>query len=125
DPQTQTSAVNLDTRVHSKNTVAHAKRFARHQRSHALREGNKELAKLFNTWKRIDRETNPSEFQFSQFAKAKHQSFDEKWGRSARCWAVLDTLLLQVREMAAEVFADLALDRDAEISINSRESWCA
>jgi hypothetical protein len=68
-----------------------------------LREGNEELAKLFKIWKKIDRETNPTEFVFAHFAKAKHRSFDEKWAKSAHCWPTLDPLLFQVRELAAEL----------------------
>src|SRR5262249_34334575 len=79
---------------------------------------------LFAQWKDIDRETNPSEFAFAKFASAKHESFDAKWARSGRCWDVLGELLLQVRELAAEIFGEIPLARDAEVSINSPENWC-
>jgi len=123
-PATCTSAINLDTREHSKTTVAHAKRFARHQRAYAIREGNKELARLFDRWKKIARETNPTEFAFPQFVTTGNQSFDAKWAKSARCWPALGPLLQNVRDMAAEAFAETKLHRDAEVSVNGEKNWC-
>jgi hypothetical protein len=124
DPAARASAVNFDTRRNSVAKVAAAKRFARHQRAHSLRMGDKKMAQLFELWEAIDRETNPAEFAFALLAETDHRSFDAKWGESKRCWRTLQPLLLKVRELAASTFADLKLHADAEVSVNSEKSWC-
>ena len=125
DPEAQFSAVNLETRSHSESQIAENHAFARQARERQLEQGNTRMADLFLEDLKCHRNTNPADFKFREFARTKHRSFGAAWASSPQCWDELEPYLIRVRDLAKAVFKDETLDPDAEVSINSRDSWYA
>ena len=68
---------------------------------------------------------NPADFAYPNVAERAHASMPIEWEDTSEgeCWNILEPVMLEVRDLASRAFADILLDSDAELSVNSQEDW--
>ena len=59
-------------------------------------------------------------------AEVRHRSFAPGWEERSegRCWRQLEPALVRVGELARDLYAELPLDGEAEVVVNSHRDWC-
>jgi hypothetical protein len=123
DPDAASSAVSFDTRENSQAKVDAANAWSKKHFDRLMFQGEPEEAQLFLP--NEGRNCNPADFAFRSVVTARHGSFDEGWEELAgdECWELLEPAFLAVADSAREMFADLCLEPDAELGVNSRRDW--
>ena len=90
-----------------------------------MAQGNLEQAELFKPNDEV-RETNPSEFDLSDFASIENTSFSENYAEyySEECWETATPILLEVAQIAyKQVKEELRVHPLFELAINGEEDW--
>lgn len=90
-----------------------------------MAQGNLEQAELFRPNDEV-RETNPSEFDLSDFASIENTSFSENYAEyySEECWETATPILLEVAQIAyKQVKEELRVHPLFELAINGEEDW--
>lgn len=123
DPNAAASAVSFDTREHSESMIAYQNRQIAARRESLLASGNTEGATLCRNQE--GRVCNPADFAYPNVSECAHASMLVEWEDTSEgeCWEILEPIMLDVRDLASRAFADIRLDSDAELSVNSQEDW--
>ena len=90
-----------------------------------LAQGNLEQAELFKPSDEV-RETNPAEFELSDFASIENASFPESYEEdySEECWETATPILSEVAQIAyKKVKEELRIHPLFELAINGEEDW--
>lgn len=123
DPAALASAVGLETRSNSDKKVAEMHEFALQERNRLLKRGDQRMADLFLPPLAAQRNESSADFAYRNFAETEHVSFDYDWGESEACWKDLEPALIEVRDLAMQLFRGFKLDPDAEVAVSSRNEW--
>jgi hypothetical protein len=123
DPDAAASAISFDSRENSQRAVAKHEQWAADTRRGLLEEGRLEEAAAFETYD--GRNCNPADFLLSSLVEVRHKSFGGRWAEKSggRCWDELGPCLAEVVQMAKVAFAQLRLEPDAELAVNSLRDW--
>lgn len=119
------SAVCLDSKEHSDKSLSKSRKWEEEQYQKYLAQGNLEQAELFKTNDEV-RETNPSEFDLSDFVSIENASFSENYEEdySEECWETATPILLEVAQIAyKQVKEELRIHPLFELAINGEEDW--
>lgn len=119
------SAVCLDSKEHSDKSLAKSRKWEEEQYQRYLMQGNLEQAELFKPSDEV-RETNPSEFELSDFVNIENTSFPENYEEdySEECWEIATPILSEVAQIAyKEVKEKLRIHPLFELAINGEEDW--
>jgi len=122
DPDAAASSVSIDTRSHSADHLATLTSWAHGQVAKQPgmdRDLTEALLKL------PDRNINPADFALADLVVRKHTSFPAHWASNSEgaCWDVLGPALERVAQEAVQLFAELPLDLEAELGVNSAHDW--
>lgn len=123
DPNAAASAVSFDTREHSESMIAYQNRQTANRRERLLASGD--IGGAERCHDQEGRVCNPADFAYPNIAECTHASMLIEWENISedKCWDILEPIMLDVRESALHKFADIPLDQDAELSVNSQEDW--
>jgi hypothetical protein len=123
NPNAAISAVNVDTFQNSSTVVEQYNQWAKVQHDHWVAKGDLEVAKSFLPIQ--GRNYSVADFALTELEIIEHRAFDSNWESisQGRCWELLEPALLKAGELAKEIFANLRLHPEAELSVNSRRDW--
>lgn len=119
------SAVCLDSKEHSDKSLLKSRKWEEEQYQKYLAQGNLEQAELFKPSDEV-RETNPAEFELSDFASIENASFPESYEEdySEECWETATPILSEVAQIAyKKVKEELRIHPLFELAINGEEDW--
>ena len=119
------SAVCLDSKEHSDKSLSKSRKWEEEQCQKYLAQGNLEQAELFKPSDEV-RETNPAEFELSDFVCIENASFPENYEEdySEECWETATPILLEVAQIAyKQVKEELRTHLLFELAINGEEDW--
>jgi hypothetical protein len=128
DPSARLSTVSVDTRAHSDAQVAALTAWAREEHPRLVATG---LADAADAALRLPRRNvNPADFALRDLVEVRHQAFGQAPAGgsspvepSAELWDALEQALERVGLAALQLFADIPLELDAELGVNTRGDW--
>jgi hypothetical protein len=123
DPAARRSSVSVDTRAHSDARVAALAAWARDQHPRLLAAGLPAAAEA--ALRVPPRNVNPADFALRDLVEVRHRAFGAPVAEVSfeDVWAALESALERVGLAALELFADLPLERGAEVAVNTRRDW--
>jgi len=124
DPDPRVSAISFDTLANSRRKVATSERWRKRRHAEYLREGDRAMARLCAK-PTPDRNDNPANFAFRSFHEVNHRSMPALWEERSerRCWTELGPALREVAKLVLPALAELRLEKNAVLGVNSRRDW--
>lgn len=119
------SAVSFDSKQHSDKSLFKSRQWQEEKYQKYLAQGNLEQAELFKPSDEI-RETNPAEFELSDFVCVENVSFPENYeeDNSEEYWKMATPVLSEVAQIAyKKVKEALQTHPLLELAINGEEDW--
>ena len=125
DVDAAASAISFDTFEQSMSRLDEQKAYARHMQQATLAEGKDRRAELWSAFLKADRDTNPADFHFRNYATCRHRSLPRHWEEQSKgkCWQDLTPVLEEVAQLALPILANLRLHDKAELGVNGPKDW--
>ena len=123
DPDAAVSAISIDTRSHSAAQLSILGAFARSMDEKYAGTPHEQFTKPL--LRLPEGNLNPAAFAYRNLAMADHASFPRHWATETdgRCWQLLGPALHDVAYDARAKIANLLLEPDAEVGVNTASDW--
>jgi len=123
DPNSAISSINFDSKENSDHKVQKSNEWNKKYYEKHIANGDLEQAKLFEPI--TTRNSNPADFELSDFLQIKNKSIPRNWEEKTegQCWELIEPILKEIGEYAFSRIDKLKIHTDIELGVNGRQDW--